>query len=164
MIVKQLTGHVSEETAYLVGDYPYGWRKRTKIRYWVETRPRYGQRFVSQTLNPRTDRWNKPKKSIYSSVLVMGLNEEDHVKCEGIGSYVREDILDAFIERFILTKDQMLVVDLRLRALARTNKRLVWKCVTSNDGEKTQTMEEQIDIFNGVFRGEYYKLVQERKG
>lgn len=61
--------HNSEETALIVEDYPYGF-KRTKIRYWIET-TKNGDRFISQTLNPKTNVWNKPKKSTYSDVMVL---------------------------------------------------------------------------------------------
>ena len=61
--------HNSEETALIVGNYPYGF-KRTKIRYWIET-TKNGDRFVAQTLNPKTHEWNKPKKSTYSDLKVL---------------------------------------------------------------------------------------------
>jgi hypothetical protein len=35
-----LKGHISQETAYLVDDYPYGFRLRCKIRYWLEYQPK----------------------------------------------------------------------------------------------------------------------------
>ena len=70
--MNQLIGHESPETAYVVEDYPYGFRLRTKIRYWVETTNR-GQRGVIQTLNPKTGRWNNPKKTTYSPILIMVL-------------------------------------------------------------------------------------------
>jgi len=62
-----LSGHTSAETAYLVADYPYGFRLRCKIRYWIEYKPGHGYRFVSQTTNPKVsgERWNKPKASTY---------------------------------------------------------------------------------------------------
>lgn len=76
-----LTNHTSEETAYVVDDYPYGFRLRTKIRYWIETRENAGQRFCSQTLNPKTDKWNAAKKSTYSKTILLGLNSENgHVE------------------------------------------------------------------------------------
>jgi len=75
-----LLGYDSESNAYLVDDYPYGFRLRTKIRYWVESVKGKGDRFCSQTLNPKTGRWNKPKKSTYAAVMAMYLNEDDHVK------------------------------------------------------------------------------------
>ena len=48
--------HTNEATALLVPDYPYGFTLRTQIRYWVETSEKLGQRFCSQTLNPRNGR------------------------------------------------------------------------------------------------------------
>lgn len=61
--------HNSEENALIVENYPYGF-KRTKIKYWIET-TKNGDRFVSQTLNPKTLKWNKPKKTTYSDVMVL---------------------------------------------------------------------------------------------
>jgi len=37
----------------LVEDYPYGFRLRCKIRFWLEYAPKRGFRFVSQTTNPK---------------------------------------------------------------------------------------------------------------
>lgn len=74
--VELLFGHTSEETARVVHDYPYGRRIRTDIRYWIESNAKHGDRFVSQTLNPKTGRWNKPKKSTYTGVMVMFLDAE----------------------------------------------------------------------------------------
>ena len=88
MTLKVLQGHTSEETAYLVDDYPYGFRLRCKIRYWLEYRPKKGFRFCSQTTNPkRGDVWNAPKKSTYCELAVMGLNAEDHVTWTGCSIY-----------------------------------------------------------------------------
>ena len=62
---RPLSGHNDPESAYVVEDYPYGFRLRTTIRYWVETKKGHGQRFVSQTMNPKKtyEHWNKPKAS-----------------------------------------------------------------------------------------------------
>lgn len=87
MKVKILKGHVSPETAYVVDDYPYGFRLRCKIRYWLEAKPKHGFRLVSQTTNPKVagERWNKPKASTYCSFAVMTLNEENgHVSWSGL--------------------------------------------------------------------------------
>lgn len=90
-------GHTSEETAFVVDDYPYGFRLRTQIRYWVET-TKNGDRFVSQTLNPKTGRWNNPKKSTYIEVGVMYLNDEDRVKFGGLTMWSKPEIIENFIE------------------------------------------------------------------
>lgn len=82
-----LNGHVSPETAYVVEDYPYGFRLRCKIRYWVEYKLRVGFRFVSQTTNPKVagERWNKPRATTYSRFGgCMFLNDEGHVKYSGL--------------------------------------------------------------------------------
>jgi hypothetical protein len=89
MKVQVLTGHVSPETAYVVDDYPYGFRLRCKIRYWLEYTPKRGFRFVSQTSNPKRGHvWNKPKASTYAKFGgAMLLNEEGHVTWTGLSQY-----------------------------------------------------------------------------
>lgn len=81
MIVKVLTGHVSAETAYIVDDYPAGFRLRCKKRVWLEHSEGKGFRLCSQTTNPKKsgEVWNAPKKSTYMMLGVMGLDEKGHV-------------------------------------------------------------------------------------
>ena len=96
-----LYGHTSEATAYLVDDYPYGFRERTQIRYWLEHKPKKGWRFVSQTLNPKTQRWNKPKASTYADFgAAMYLDEKGHVQWDGIGPYSDDQKVLAFVRNF----------------------------------------------------------------
>jgi hypothetical protein len=92
-----LWGHTSEETAFLVEDYPYGYRLRTQIRYWLETSAKHGDRLCSQTLNPKTGKWNKAKKSTYSDVGVMYLDEQGHVTWAAVSPYSDVEVLDAFM-------------------------------------------------------------------
>jgi hypothetical protein len=84
-----LTGHISPETAYVVDDYPYGFRLRCKIRYWLEYNTKHGFRFVSQTTNPKKGNvWNKPKVSTYCRFGgCMFLNDEGHVNWAGLTEY-----------------------------------------------------------------------------
>ena len=98
---KYLYGHISPETAYEVDDYPWGFRLRTKIRYWIETKKDFGDRFVSQTINPKTGRWCNPKKMTYSQVKVLYLNEKNHVNCESVGTYADETWLNKFKDRHL---------------------------------------------------------------
>lgn len=82
--------HVSPETAYLVDDYPYGFRLRCKIRYWLEVHPRHGVRLMSQTSNPKAANtvWNKPKSSTYAKFAgAMFLDSESHVQWSGLTEY-----------------------------------------------------------------------------
>jgi hypothetical protein len=78
-MLKPLTGHTSPETAYVVEDYPYGFKLRCKIRYWLEFSSAKGFRFCHQTTNPKkaVEVWNAP----------MGTNEEGHVTWTGLSIY-----------------------------------------------------------------------------
>jgi hypothetical protein len=90
MIKEVLKGHVSEEMAYIVDDYPYGFRLRCKIRYWLEHDPRRGTRLWSQTSNPKKPGlvWNKPKCSTYCFIAgAMYLDEKDYVQWSGLTHY-----------------------------------------------------------------------------
>lgn len=108
--MKQIFGHTSPETAYVVDDYPYGFRLRTKIRYWVETKKNFGQRFVSQTLNPKTDKWNKPKTGNYHQVAILGLSEKPetlgHVTFAALSNYDEADTIEAFAKLYKLDEYQ----------------------------------------------------------
>lgn len=87
--MKLLTGHISPETAFMVDDYPYGFRLRCKIRYWIEFKPKQGFRLVSQTTNPkRGHAWNKPKASTYYRFgMAMFLDDAGHVQSRGLSEY-----------------------------------------------------------------------------
>ena len=87
-----LVGHVNAETAFTVDDYPYGFRLRTKIRYWIETKKGHGQRFVSQTLNPKNGKWNTPKFGTYAPLLVLVRNPEN-------GYVTTEEIRPGFVTK-----------------------------------------------------------------
>jgi hypothetical protein len=82
--------HISPETALVVDDYPYGFRLRCKIRYWLEHDPKKGTRFCSQTTNPKVagEVWNKPKKSTYCALGgFMFTDEQGHIKWDGLTYY-----------------------------------------------------------------------------
>jgi hypothetical protein len=85
-----LFDHTSPETAYVVDDYPYGFRLRCKIRYWLEYKPKLGFRFMSQTTNPKREGevWNKPKGSTYFRFGgAMFTDVNGHVKWSGLSEY-----------------------------------------------------------------------------
>lgn len=101
---KPLYGHDSMANAYVVDDYPYGFRLRCKIRYWVEYAPKKGYRMVSQTTNPKIqgrEVWNKPKASPY--MLLAGgiyLDSKDQVQFSGLGVYSSAADCAEFVEDF----------------------------------------------------------------
>ena len=95
-IVSFLHGHTSFETAYAVEDYPYGFRERTTMYYWIETKAGKGDRLMTATINPKNNRLNKPKASTYSTFLVLYLNENGHVKQTGVSFYEVEKQANVF--------------------------------------------------------------------
>lgn len=106
-----LKGHISPETAYVVNDYPYGFKQRCKIRYWIEHDPKKGSRFCSQTTNPKksmillggqeVDVWNKPKKSTYCELAAaMYLDEKGYVNWNGLTQYDRAASCTLWMKRF----------------------------------------------------------------
>jgi len=108
-VVTVLSGHTSQETAYLVEDYPYGFRLRCQIRFWIETN-KNGSRVVSQTSNPKKPGlvWNKPKASTYTPLRVLFIDENGHVVNEALSFYADSAKIAAFEAAFgeALTSDR----------------------------------------------------------
>lgn len=99
--ITPIYGHTTEATAYMVNDYPYGRKVRCRIRYWLESGGKRGWRFVSQTENPRTGQWNKPKKSTYALFAAgMFLDEQGHVHWQGIDRGDKPETVLAFVRTF----------------------------------------------------------------
>ena len=122
--MKQLIGYVSPETAYVVPDYPYGFTLRTQIRYWVETKPKFGQRFVSQTLNPKTGKWNKPKAGNYFQAVVLLVNQDEaspefgYVSYAALSTYSSNEEIAEFLGQY--QTDQLAYKDLEEIIKVRT--------------------------------------------
>lgn len=86
--VTVLHGHTSQDTAYLIADYPYGRQLRCQMRVWIEQAAKgaaKGQyRTMRQTDNPKrtladgSHPWKKPHASTYSDWLVLYLDGIDH--------------------------------------------------------------------------------------
>lgn len=91
-----LTGHTSKETAYAVEDYPYGYKLRTTMYYWVESKPGKGDRVVTQTINPKNNAPNARKMGTYSVFKYLYLDEKGHVQFGTLDFYD----LDKFASHF----------------------------------------------------------------
>jgi hypothetical protein len=152
-----LYGHTSEATAYLVADYPYGFHERTQIRYWLEQKPKKGWRFVSQTMNPKTNRWNKPKASTYIEWgAAMYLDEKGHVHWDGVGPYSDDQKILAFVTTFpgADMRELRKVIPAKQRYLkGRISGQIVWKVnsVTQPDSEADiQRMQNELVIWGEI--------------
>jgi len=54
-----------------VENYPYGYTLKTDKYYSIEFKEKKGFRLEEQTLNPRTQKLNKPKKTTYKEVMLL---------------------------------------------------------------------------------------------
>lgn len=97
MIKEILQIQPTKENPVVVDNYPYGF-KRTQIRYWVESVKKKGDRFCSQTLNPKTQIWNNPKKSTYNAVSVVYKNEKGYITYYGYNRSTDEESYNKFID------------------------------------------------------------------
>lgn len=151
-----LLGHTSPDTAYMVDDYPYGFRLRTQIRYWIETN-KNGQRFVSQTLNPKTGEWNKPKAGTYDPIKVLVLNEENnHVETDSLRYNDEEEKIARFESNHAAHDDRTKQVIRHIRAHNAAMSKITWT-VGRSDDKAPQTIEEQLAIINALTRAELAK-------
>jgi len=121
-----------------VADYPYGFRLRCQIRYWIET-TKHGQRVVSQTTNPKRAGivWNTPKASTYTNLRVLFLDDATgYVENAGLSFYATPDQIVAFETTYgaALTseRDQK---ELRvLKAIAARAAGQTWVITSAPDG------------------------------
>lgn len=93
--------HMSPETAYVISDYPFGFNLRCQKRLWIEYKPKFGFRVMSQTTNPRKPGivWNKPHPGVYHSVCVLYLDDTQHVQVAGLTMYSSWHDITAFMAR-----------------------------------------------------------------
>jgi len=139
-LIENINPQPTQDNPLTVESYPYGFRLRTKARYYIETTKR-GQRVVFQTLNPKTHTWNNPKKSTYSDIRILYRNTENgHIENSGLSfAYTREGDLEKFLKNFpesTLSKYQR--EQLRfLRAVFKTRKHLTVNVVSNATKEES---------------------------
>lgn len=97
-----LYGHTSEETAFFIADYPYGFKLRCTMKVWLEYKEGKGFRMVTRTSNPKKPGvWNKPKESTYSSLgACLYLDEQGHIHQSAVSLYSTLEAVKAFADEF----------------------------------------------------------------
>jgi hypothetical protein len=157
-----LTGHTSPDTAYVVDDYPYGFRLRCQMRYWLEYRKGYGFRLMSQTSNPKKPGlvWNKPKASTYHVCAVMVLDDEQHVHLHTLsaGGWSEDETIQKYLYCYAdaLTDQHMAAI----RYIRATNKasEVITVTVGPDDGTPRQTDEERAAVMRSALAYGYSQL------
>lgn len=84
--------YISTNEKIEVANYPYGFKLKTTLLDYIEFDKKKGYRHCTQTICPKTDKLNKPKKSVYYAVLVRYYNEVGHIKTIGFDFNGRESI------------------------------------------------------------------------
>ncbi len=100
--MKPLYNHVSEETAYHIKDYPYGFKLRCEMKVWLEYREGKGYRMVTRTSNPKKPGvWNKPKESTYCSLAGnLYLDDNGHIHWVGLVGWEKKEVLQKYLTDF----------------------------------------------------------------
>lgn len=106
-----------------VEGYPYGFRLKTTATFAIEFKKKNGFRTVFQTVNPKTWKLNKPKKSTYSDLMFMYKNEAWHYKYSSYDLNVTTDKLNWILD--IIEKNKELFTDDQLEYLSN---RILMSC------------------------------------
>jgi len=98
-IKKIIQNQPTEENPIVVENYPYG-RLRTQMRYWNESIKKKGDKFCSQTKNPKTGLWNKPnRKQTYNAVnVVYEEAETGYIRYFGLRASTSAESYKKFVE------------------------------------------------------------------
>ena len=89
------------DNALMVENYPWGFKLKTKRKYWIETNKTQGDRLCFCTLNPKTNKWCAVKKSTYNAVNVLNIRDDNgYIETDGVHKYgTTKDELDKFLSR-----------------------------------------------------------------
>jgi hypothetical protein len=139
-------GATSPETAIVVNNYPWGFRLKTSQRYWIET-TKHGDRFITQTLNPKTNAWCNPKKSTYAAVKVLTVEDIDNKKIVSTNSInlgysdpKRVAEFESEIDKSKLNESQLKMI-CKCKAINKTNELVKVEIVESTGWTTEQRIE-----------------------
>lgn len=165
---KYLYGHTNFENAYEVDGYPWGFRLKTKVRYWIETvdKKNGGQRLVKQTLNPKNNKWCSPKKSTYNYLTVLYLDENNHVQSENMNPYnSKEKDIKEFIDlhKEHLTdyeKKTLRFLDGYNKTMKTVNVEIVKIPFNESEEEKEQRIHERKQSEENILKSIKYNAIK----
>lgn len=111
--------HISPESSVIAKNYPFGFRLRCLMRYWVEHKTSQGVRLMSQTNNPKVAGlvWNKPKKSTYSAIIKLFTDEKGHLQHASLSNSAWDEHIDAFVKQcgsYLNSHDWQIITQLKM--------------------------------------------------
>jgi len=157
-----LYNHTSEETAYVVKDYPWGFRMRTEQRAWIESN-KNGDRFIVQTKDPRSGKWCAPKKSTYAFVKVLFLDEQGHLQTFSLTNFADEKTILEFYEQHKENLNPFQLAQIKQRlAISKVMKNVSYKFVNvpfdETEEQRTAREEQEKKNKNAVLNAINYEL------
>ena len=156
LYMEKIYNHKNFASGYEVDNYPWGFRLKTKVRYWIETTKR-GDRFVKCTLNPKTNKWCKEKKSTYKAVMVMTKEVKDQKTfisyvsiSRGWSNAVDVAKFEHQVDKYLLSKEQQKQI-CACKAINEVNKELKVEFVNSTawTDQERAAHEKKQDEING---------------
>lgn len=145
-----LYNHTSEETAYVVKDYPWGFRMRTEQRAWIESN-KNGDRFIVQTKDPRSGKWCAQKKSTYAPLKVLYLDEQGHLQYFFLKHSADEKTILDFYEQHKENLNAFQLAQIKkLIAIRKVMKNVSFKIenVPFNETDEQRTAREKQEMKN----------------
>lgn len=161
MIKEIINDCTSFATAYKVENYPYGYTLRTTIYYWIETKKGKGDRFVSQTINPKNGKLNAPKASTYAPVMFMYKDENGHVKYDILTAYDLEKFRPKFrmIQNLNITLSQQQQENIRLEYYGHMRASMPYWLVKYKEESKEAFKNWCKETLSHIIKCEFEKLV-----
>jgi len=153
--VSEVLNAISPDTA-ISDNCQYGYTRSIK-RHWIEATKR-GQRYCTQTKNPKSGEWNNPKKSIYSQIMKLYKDENNKLTYFSLDYNDREDKVKEFVRVFggVLIEPEREKLN-SIIAWDRGSKHIKYTVREHTGTEPTQTEQEKKEIINKVYNYEYRK-------
>ena len=113
-----------------VSNYPWGFKLKTKRKYWIESNKTQGDRLCFCTLNPKTEKWCAVKKSTYNAVELLYIADNGYIKSDGIYKYgVNEEEIKNFLSEvdYEQLNDLQKKQILKLKAMNKVMEKVTFK-------------------------------------
>ena len=154
----------SMDNSYITADYPYGFKLRTQRKTWIETNGKRGDRVCHQTFNPKKNIWNKPKKSTYSTAIVLYINDKGYIDTYYADNQDSKH-LQEFINTFELNTQQVKNINGYL-ALNKVLENVTWTVepTAKTQAERDKHKQEQNEITSKIVNAWNYEAHKLNKG
>jgi len=129
-MTKYIYNKNSFDNSLEVSNYPWGFKLKTKRKYWIESNKTQGDRLCFCTLNPKTEKWCAVKKSTYNAVELLYIADNGYIKSDGIYKYgVNEEEIKNFLSEvdYEQLNDLQKKQILKLKAMNKVMEKVTFK-------------------------------------